>query len=150
MPPQAPDSARRLAQLVGIDPASYVKQVKAAGPKAFVQAIVFRKDEVPPGVTSAYTHIKGVDAIAGTLPLGITKEFAAPILGTVGPVTAEMIKDNPGVYRVGDLAGHLRARGAVRRAAARHARRPGGLGGGRRHADQAVRDQAGARHGRST
>ena len=102
---QAPESARRLAQLVGIDVASYVKQVKAAGPKAFIQAIVFRKDEVPPAVTRAYTGIKGVDAIAGTLPLAVTKEFAAPILGTVGPVTAEMIKDNPGVYRVGDVAG---------------------------------------------
>ena len=102
---QAPESARRLARLVGIDAASYVKQVKASGPKAFTQAIVFRQDEVPPGVTSAYLHIKGVDAIAGQLPLAITKEFAAPILGTVGPVTAEMIKDHPGVYAVGDLAG---------------------------------------------
>jgi len=102
---QAPDSARRLAQLVGIDPAPYVKQVKAAGPKAFVQAIVFRRGEVPAGVTSTYTSIKGVDAIADRVPLGITKEFAAPILGTVGPVTAEMIKDNPGVYEVGDEAG---------------------------------------------
>jgi cell division protein FtsI/penicillin-binding protein 2 len=54
---------------------------------------------------SAYTGIKGVDAIAGTLPLAITKEFAAPILGTVGPVTEEMIKKSPGVYRVGDVAG---------------------------------------------
>jgi cell division protein FtsI/penicillin-binding protein 2 len=102
---QAPDSARRLAQLVGIDPAPYVKQVAAAGPKAFVQAIVFRQDEVPAGVTRDYVRIKGVDAIAGRLPLAVTKEFAAPILGTVGPVTAEMIKDHPGVYRVGDLAG---------------------------------------------
>jgi cell division protein FtsI/penicillin-binding protein 2 len=102
---RAPDSARRLAQLVGIDVASYVKQVKAAGPKAFVQAIVYRQDEVPTSVTAHYTDIKGVDAIAGELPLGITKEFAAPILGTVGPVTAEIIKDNPGVYQVGDVAG---------------------------------------------
>jgi cell division protein FtsI/penicillin-binding protein 2 len=102
---QAPDSARRLAQLVGIDAAAYVKQVKAAGPKAFTQAIVYRKDEVPPAVMQAYVHIKGVDAIAGELPLAVTKEFAAPILGTVGPVTAEMIKDSPGVYRVGDVAG---------------------------------------------
>jgi hypothetical protein len=102
---QAPDSARTLARLVGIDAAAYVKQVKAAGPKAFIQAIVYRQDEVPPDVMRAYTGIKGVDAIAGTLPLAITKEFAAPILGTVGPVTAEMIAKNPGVYRVGDLAG---------------------------------------------
>ncbi len=102
---QAPVSARRLAQLVGIDVASYVRQVKSAGPKAFVQAIAYRQDEVPPAVMAQYTHIKGVDAIADNIPLGITKEFAAPILGTVGPVTAEILKDNPGVYRIGDLAG---------------------------------------------
>jgi hypothetical protein len=104
-PAQAPDAARHLAELVGIDVMPYVKQVRSAGPKAFVQAIAFRKDEVPPAVMSQYVHIKGVDAIADQIPLGITKEFAAPILGTVGPVTAEIIKDNPGVYRVGDLAG---------------------------------------------
>jgi cell division protein FtsI/penicillin-binding protein 2 len=104
-PTKAPDSAKRLAQLVGIDVAPYVKQVKAAGPKAFVQAIAFRQGQVPPAVMAGYTHIKGVDAIADDIPLGMTKEFAAPILGTVGPVTAEILKDNPGAYRVGDLAG---------------------------------------------
>lgn len=102
---KAPASARSLARLVGIDVAPYVAQVKAAGPKAFVQAIVYRQDEVPAAVTAHYTDIKGVDAIATELPLGITKEFAAPILGTVGPVTAEIVKDNPGVYQAGDLAG---------------------------------------------
>jgi cell division protein FtsI/penicillin-binding protein 2 len=85
--------------------APYVKQVRAAGPKAFVQAIAFRQDEVPSAVSSQYVHIKGVDAIADQVPLGITKEFAAPILGTVGPVTAEILKDNPGVYAAGDEAG---------------------------------------------
>ena len=102
---RAAESARRLAQLVGIDVGSYVKQVRAAGPRAFVQAIAFRKDEVPPAVVARYTRIKGVDAIAADIPLGITKDFAAPILGTVGPVTAEIVKDNPGVYSAGDEAG---------------------------------------------
>jgi cell division protein FtsI/penicillin-binding protein 2 len=101
----AVDSARRLAQLIGIDVASYVKQVKASGPKAFIEAIVYRQEQVPPAVTNGYTQIKGVDALAGDLPLGITKGFAAPILGTVGPVTAEMIKKDPEAYRVGDEAG---------------------------------------------
>jgi hypothetical protein len=99
------DSARRLAQLLGIDVASYVKLVKGAGSEQFVEAIVYRQDEVPAAVTRGYVHIKGVDAIAGRLPLAITREFAAPILGTVGPVTAQMIKDHPGVYGVGDEAG---------------------------------------------
>jgi cell division protein FtsI/penicillin-binding protein 2 len=102
---RAADSARRLAELVGIDVAPYVQQVKAAGPKAFIQAIVYRQHDVPAAVTAHYTDISGVDAIAGELPLGPTKEFAAPILGSVGPVTAEIVKDNPGVYRPGDVAG---------------------------------------------
>jgi cell division protein FtsI/penicillin-binding protein 2 len=102
---RAPESARRLARLVGIDVAPYVKAVRAAGPKAFVPAIVYRQDEVPAAVTEHYTEIKGVDAIADRIPLGITKDFAAPILGTVGSVTAEIIKDNPGAYRAGDVAG---------------------------------------------
>jgi cell division protein FtsI/penicillin-binding protein 2 len=42
--------------------------------------------------------------VAGSLPLAPTKEFAAPILGRVGPVTAEQIKADP-TLRVGDQAG---------------------------------------------
>ncbi len=103
--PAALDSARRLARLLGIEVAPYVKAVKGAGSDQFVQAIVYRQAEVPHAVMQGYTAIKGVDAIAGDLPLAITKEFAAPILGTVGPVTAEMVKDHPGVYRAGDVAG---------------------------------------------
>lgn len=103
--PAALESARQLAQLLGVDVASYVKAVKGAGNEQFVQAIVYRQAEVPPAVMQGYTRIKGVDAIAGDLPLAITKEFAAPILGTVGPVTAEMVKDHPDVYRAGDVAG---------------------------------------------
>ncbi len=103
--PAALESARRLASLLGLDVAPYVKLVKGAGSEQFVPAIVYRQADVPAGVMQRYTRIKGVDAIAGELPLAITKEFAAPILGTVGPVTAEMIKDHPGVYRAGDVAG---------------------------------------------
>ncbi|MGA8245480.1 MAG: penicillin-binding transpeptidase domain-containing protein, partial [Nocardioides sp.] len=99
------DSARRLARLVGIDVASYVEQVKASGPRAFIQAIVFRKEDAPSSLVGRATAIKGVDALSGEMPLGITKEFAAPILGTVGPVTADMIKQDPGGYQVGDVAG---------------------------------------------
>jgi cell division protein FtsI/penicillin-binding protein 2 len=43
--------------------------------------------------------------VPGTLPLGPTREFARPVLGTVGPVTAEMVKKSGGVYRAGDEAG---------------------------------------------
>jgi len=101
---KAADSARRLAQLVGIDPAAYTKRVQAAGDKAYVEAIVFRKDDVPPSV-DGYQDIPGVLALGARLPLAPTKEFAAPILGTVGEVTAEMVKDHPDTYQPGDQAG---------------------------------------------
>ena len=102
---KAVPSARDLARLVGIDPAAYAKLVAASGPLAFVEAIVFRQDEVPRGVLHGVRGIKGGAVIAGTRPLAPTKGFAAPILGSVGEVTAEMIQKNPDVYRIGDVAG---------------------------------------------
>ena len=102
---RAGESARRLAQLVGVDPAPYAKQVEAAGDQAFVEAIVFRKDDVPTPVARGYDAIPGALAIPDDLALAPTREFAAPILGSVGPVTAEMIKEDPDRYRIGDIAG---------------------------------------------
>lgn len=102
---RAGESARQLAQLVDVDGAPYVKAVEAAGDAAFVEAIVYRRDEVPPAVLSGYDRIPGGLAVAGELPLAPTREFAAPILGTVGDVTAEMIEEDPDRYSVGDRAG---------------------------------------------
>ena len=102
---QAGDSARRLAQLVDIDAAAYVKEVEAAGDQAFVEAIVFRKEDVPLQAALRYDDIRGARAIPDDIPLAPTREFAAPILGTVGEVTAEMVKKDPEKYQVGDVAG---------------------------------------------
>ena len=85
-------------------PAAYAKRVEASGPLAFVEAIVYRQDEVPGGVLSGVRRIKGGAVIAAELPLAPTKGFAAPILGSVGEVTAEMIEENPD-FEVGDVAG---------------------------------------------
>jgi cell division protein FtsI/penicillin-binding protein 2 len=102
---QAGASARALAKLVGIDPKEYAKQVEAAGPQAFVEAIVYRQEEVDPGLLRAIEGIAGARLIAGSLPLAPTREFAAPLLGRVGEVTAEIIEENPDKYQVGDVAG---------------------------------------------
>ncbi|WP_231123449.1 penicillin-binding transpeptidase domain-containing protein [Nocardioides sambongensis] len=104
-PAVATDSARELARLVGIDAASYVKTVQASGDSAFVEAITYRRGEVPAEVASGAADIKGVLVVDDTLALAPTKEFAAPILGRVGPVTAEMVADDPDTYRAGDIAG---------------------------------------------
>jgi cell division protein FtsI/penicillin-binding protein 2 len=98
-------SARALAELVGVDVAPYVEAVRAAGDRAFVEAISYRKAEVPTGVLESLAGIPGASAIADDISLAPTREFAAPILGRVGPVTAEMIEEDPDRYRVGDIAG---------------------------------------------
>jgi len=105
-PARAGESARQLAELVGVDAAPYVKQVEAAGEEAFIEVIVFRRDEVPPSVDPRnLAAIPGAIAVSDDLPLALTREFAAPILGTVGEVTAEMIEDDPEKYQIGDEAG---------------------------------------------
>ncbi len=98
-------SARSLAQVLDVDVASYLEQVEAAGPKAFVEALVLRTTDVTPAVRSAVDRIEGAVGVADTMPLAPTREFARPILGTVGPVTAEVVADSGGLYRPGDEAG---------------------------------------------
>ncbi|GAA4816081.1 penicillin-binding transpeptidase domain-containing protein [Nocardioides caeni] len=100
---RAPASARALAQLVGIEVAPYVAAVRAAGDRAFVEAITYRQDELPSAVQAS--DIAGILLVDDTQALGPTRDFAAPILGRVGPVTAEMVADDPDNYRVGDIAG---------------------------------------------
>jgi cell division protein FtsI/penicillin-binding protein 2 len=101
----AGDSARQLARLLYIDPGPYVKRVEAAGDKAFVEALVLRREAVSTRLREQYQRIEGAHAIADDAPLAVTADFAAPILGRVGEVTAEMIADDPERYRLGDVAG---------------------------------------------
>lgn len=102
---RAGDSARKLAKLVGIEVQPYVERVEAAGDQAYVEAIVYRRDEVPLPVAQRYGAIKGAFAIPTTMALGPTPDFALPILGRVGEVTAEMVQEDPERYQAGDVAG---------------------------------------------
>lgn len=101
----APASAKELAELVGIDVAPYVKAVRAAGNRAFVEAITYREGEIPDRIRSALSDIAGVLQVSDEVALAPTRDFAAPILGRVGPVTGEMVEKDPDAYRPGDVAG---------------------------------------------
>ena len=98
-------SARRLARLVKIDPKAYAAKVAAAGPQAFVEAIVFRATDParPPN--------KAVFAIDGALPieddqmLAPTRDFARPIIGSVGEATKEIVDASDGTVVDGDQVG---------------------------------------------
>ncbi|WP_253945349.1 penicillin-binding transpeptidase domain-containing protein [Nocardioides sp. zg-DK7169] len=103
--PQAVAAARRLAALLDLDAAAYVERVRAAGELAFVEAITLRREDVEPALARAYPRIEGVLGIPDEQPLAPSRGFAAAILGTVGPVSAEMVKEDPEAYRAGDVAG---------------------------------------------
>ena len=79
-------SARALAGLVGIDPGPYVKAVKAAGPQAFVEAIVYRREELPAAVTAGVAAIPGSRIIAGDLAglSGLEARYDERLRGTPG------------------------------------------------------------------
>ena len=101
---QAEETARAVAGLVGVDAPALVRQVRAAGPKAFVTAIVYRQDDVPAGVVSAVQRAGG-RSVPGQLPLAPTKDFAAALLGSVGPATAELVTASKGRVRAGEDVG---------------------------------------------
>ncbi len=102
---QQATSAKQLAALLDIDAASLTERVKAAGEKAFVEALVVRRTDVTGTTLRGYRDIAGAVALPDELPLAPTRDFARPILGTVGPVTAEIVKQSNGAYAPGDDAG---------------------------------------------
>ncbi|GAB2712537.1 penicillin-binding transpeptidase domain-containing protein [Arthrobacter bambusae] len=97
-------SAAKLAQLVGVDEAAYVKQVQASGPQAFVSAITLRQD----GRTitdQRIAAIPGARGIPDSLPLAPTRTFARAVLGTVAEASAEQIQKAGGAFKAGDVVG---------------------------------------------
>ena len=100
----APASAGRVAGLLGVEAAPFVKAVRAAGDQAFVEAIVLRPEDARQ-VPAQFSDVPGAVALEDSLPLAPTREFAAPILGRVGPATAELIEGSDGRLQVGDDTG---------------------------------------------
>lgn len=102
---QALADARELAALLDLDAGAFVDSVDAAGDAAFVEAIVLRTEDVSSVMGMALARIDGARRVSDEVPLGPYRGFAAPIVGTVGPVTAEMVEESPETYRPGDEAG---------------------------------------------
>ncbi|MDQ0029835.1 penicillin-binding transpeptidase domain-containing protein [Arthrobacter bambusae] len=97
-------SAAKLAQVVGVDEAAYVKQVQASGPQAFVSAITLRQDGRP--ITDQQiAAIPGARAIPDSLPLAPTRTFARAVLGSVAEASAEQIQKAGGALKAGDVVG---------------------------------------------
>ncbi len=102
--PQVARSARRIARVLDVDAAAYVERARAMGPEAFVEALVLREDDaldVPP----SFTTIPGALAVRDTLALAVTREFAAALLGRVGPATLDAVEGSQGRIVAGDEVG---------------------------------------------
>lgn len=98
-------SATRLATLLDVTAKPLVDAVKKAGPKAFIEALVMRRSEVQDRTLAGLENIPGARAISDKRPLAPSRDFAAAILGTVGPATAEIIKKSNGTILAGDDTG---------------------------------------------
>lgn len=101
----AAESATKLAQLVGVDPAAYATQVAAAGPAAFVAAITLRDDGTRTITDGQISAIPGGRAIKDMLPLAPTRTFARALLGTAAEASAEQIEKSGGALKAGDTTG---------------------------------------------
>ena len=98
-------SAARLARLVGIDAKTYTAKVASAGKAAFVEAIVIRKAAKDRPPNSAVLAIPGALAIEDKQPLAPTRDFARPVIGTVGEATKELVDASKGAVVAGDQVG---------------------------------------------
>jgi cell division protein FtsI/penicillin-binding protein 2 len=98
-------SAQRLARLVGIDAKAYADKVAAAGPRAFVEAIVFRTDDPDRPPIREVSAIRGALAIGDDQMLAPTRDFARPVIGSVGEATKEIVDESKGTVVAGDQVG---------------------------------------------
>ncbi len=99
-----PVLAQQLATLLQIDPAALTARVKAASANAFVDVITLRQADYE-RLKAQLQPLPGTVFQTAQLPLAPTHDFARALLGTVGPVTADLIKAHPGRYHVGQQVG---------------------------------------------
>lgn len=99
-----PGLVRQLESLLDVDADALLERIEAADEDAFVPVITLREADFAE-VEEVLRPLPGTVFAAEAQPLAPTREFARALLGTAGPVTAELMDEHPGRYRVGDVAG---------------------------------------------
>jgi cell division protein FtsI/penicillin-binding protein 2 len=87
-----------------IDVASLTNQIKAAGAHQFVDVITLREADFDP-LSAQLGAVPGVILNKETEDLSPTHAFSRAFIGTVGPVTKEIVDDSNGHYVAGDNGG---------------------------------------------
>lgn len=97
-------TANQLGAILHVDPASLATRIKAAPADQFVDVITLRSNDFTP-VATAVNAVPGVVLHQLTEPLSPSHDFARALLGTVGPVTKEIVDSSHGRYVAGDVGG---------------------------------------------
>jgi cell division protein FtsI/penicillin-binding protein 2/type II secretory pathway pseudopilin PulG len=106
-PSRATDPAalsRALGDLLDVDAAALQQRITRAAPDAFVPVITLRRSDYEP-LKSRLQPLAGTVFREAMRPLAPTREFARALLGTAGPVTAEVVEQSGGRLTAGDIAG---------------------------------------------
>lgn len=90
---------------VQVDRDALAERVAEADPDQFVPVVTLRWDDYEP-IREQIRDLGATTFRERERHLAPTATFARALLGVVDEVTAEIIEDNPGVYQVGDQAGH--------------------------------------------
>ncbi len=101
------EGAAALETVTGVTKGSIVTALaerKRTGSQAPVPVITYREADYA-ARKDRLEAITGVIAPTATQPLGPTREFGQPLLGSVGEVTAEIVDRSSGRYVAGDRAG---------------------------------------------
>lgn len=93
-----------LEELLEVDGEALADRIEAAQPDHFVPVITLREEDYL-AIEDELYPLPGTVFRRQDVPLAPTREFARATLGQAGPVTAEMIEEQPERYQAGDVAG---------------------------------------------
>jgi cell division protein FtsI/penicillin-binding protein 2 len=97
-------AAKKLAGIVGTDPATLAKTLAGSAKGQFVEAIVLRKAEYA-SVASRIGTVKGITLQDDVRALAPTAAFARGVLGTVAPATKETLRNAGDTAEAADEVG---------------------------------------------
>jgi cell division protein FtsI/penicillin-binding protein 2 len=107
VPGDVPDTqalAGELARLLNIDGAALAARIDAAPDDQFLEIITLRRSDYDP-IRDQLQPLPGTRFQEDTALLAPNRDFARPILGSVGPADAEDVADSEGRIEPGDLIG---------------------------------------------
>jgi cell division protein FtsI/penicillin-binding protein 2 len=96
--------AGKVAGIVDVEAGPLAKRVQASAADAFVDVITLRRSDYDK-VRARLRPLPGVVFRERQQPLAPTREFARALLGSVGPVTGDVVAQSRGRYVAGDVAG---------------------------------------------